>query len=156
MIHPPRLKFSLRRWAHVGPLQEGRYWDWLLIFRLGPQTLTGVRIDQKPGSNMHKTNGFPWESELSLMKFVREGGRGYTLQTREKGRNRAPASPGGAFRFRNRRENWRLFYSSFEAAITTTLLVALGSSETVKVSCAIFKSEVLLPTTITRAWKVPL
>jgi hypothetical protein len=48
-----------------------------------------LRRDQKPGSNMHKTDNFPKERETSFVKFVREAGKGYARRTREKEESRA-------------------------------------------------------------------
>jgi len=42
------------------------------------------RSDQKPGSNTHKTNSLPKESESSFVKFVRGRGYGYIRYKREK------------------------------------------------------------------------
>src|SRR5207245_6719807 len=42
------------------------------------------RSDQKLGSNMHKTDSLPKESETSFVKFVREGGRVYARDKRKR------------------------------------------------------------------------
>ena len=44
-------------------------------------------FDQKPGSNLHETASFPRESETSLVKSVRGGGRGIRPRQGKKKRN---------------------------------------------------------------------
>jgi hypothetical protein len=41
---------------------------------------------KKPGSNMHKTDKFPKESESFFVKFLHEGGRGIRLRKEKKGK----------------------------------------------------------------------
>src|SRR5205807_1354234 len=42
------------------------------------------RSGQKLGSNMHKTDSLPKESETSFVKFVRRGGRGIPVTSEKK------------------------------------------------------------------------